>query len=278
MPKPAPGTRFRAYKISKRFDQDISAVLAAFRSASTAAGSPTSRSPTAAWRRRPSGQRRPRRRCSAQPWTEPPCEAAIRALARGFQPITDMRASAGYRLGWRRTCCDGCLSRPAATAETTPRRRSEPRPCLSASRAASMIRAPHDSARRHVTGEALYIDDLPEPAGRCTCQLGAQRPRRTADRSASTWPVRAAPGVVCVLTAADIPGENDVSPTHRARRADACRRTSSSSWASRSSPSPRQPATRRAVRPSSPRSSTRTAARSSTSTRRCRPAISSPIR
>ena len=27
--------------------------------------------------------------------------------------------------------------------------------------------------------------------------------------------MRAAPGVVCVLTAADVPGENDVSPTHR---------------------------------------------------------------
>ena len=30
LPKPAPGLRFRAYKIAKRFDQDISAVLGAF--------------------------------------------------------------------------------------------------------------------------------------------------------------------------------------------------------------------------------------------------------
>ena len=30
----------------------------------------------------------------------------------------------------------------------------------------------HDSARRHVTGEALYIDDLPEPAGLLHVQLG----------------------------------------------------------------------------------------------------------
>ena len=30
VPKPQPGTRFRAYKVSKRFDQDISAVLGAF--------------------------------------------------------------------------------------------------------------------------------------------------------------------------------------------------------------------------------------------------------
>ena len=30
----------------------------------------------------------------------------------------------------------------------------------------------HDSARRHVSGEALYIDDLPEPAGLLHIQLG----------------------------------------------------------------------------------------------------------
>ena len=74
----------------------------------------------------------------------------------------------------------------------------------------------HDSAHRHVTGEALYIDDLPEPAGLLHVQLGLSDQGARADHQASTsTPVRAAPGVVCVLTAADVPGENDVSPTHR---------------------------------------------------------------
>ena len=44
----------------------------------------------------------------------------------------------------------------------------------------------------------------------------AFRPRRTpGSLTVDLAPVRAAPGVVCVLTAADMPGENDVSPTHR---------------------------------------------------------------
>ena len=38
-------------------------------------------------------------------------------------------------------------------------------------------------------------------------------------RALDLAPVRAAPGVVAVLTAADIPGKNDVAPANR-RRAD----------------------------------------------------------
>ncbi len=35
---------------------------------------------------------------TGQPWTAEIVEAAAAALARDFTPITDMRASAGYRL------------------------------------------------------------------------------------------------------------------------------------------------------------------------------------
>jgi xanthine dehydrogenase large subunit len=71
---------------------------------------------------------------------------------------------------------------------------------------------PHDSAWRHVAGSALYIDDLPEPQGLLHVYLGqsAQAHARIVRMDLSA--VRAAPGVAAVLTAADIPGENDVSP------------------------------------------------------------------
>ena len=72
----------------------------------------------------------------------------------------------------------------------------------------------HDSARKHVAGAALYVDDLPEPPR--TLQLVAGGAERAHARivALDLDAVRAAPGVVLVLTAADIPGENDVSPTH----------------------------------------------------------------
>ena len=73
----------------------------------------------------------------------------------------------------------------------------------------------HDSAFRHVTGEALYIDDMPEPAGLLHVQLGLSTKAHARLLDVDLAAVRAAPGVVCVLTAADVPGENDVSPTHR---------------------------------------------------------------
>lgn len=71
---------------------------------------------------------------------------------------------------------------------------------------------PHDSAQRHVSGRALYIDDMPEPEGLLHIALGGSPVARGKIMSLDVRDVRAAPGVVAVLTAADIPGKNDVSP------------------------------------------------------------------
>ena len=73
----------------------------------------------------------------------------------------------------------------------------------------------HESARLHVTGAAQYIDDIPEPAGCLHGALGLAARAHARIEAMDLSAVRAAPGVVAVLTAADIPGENDVSPTHR---------------------------------------------------------------
>ncbi len=70
----------------------------------------------------------------------------------------------------------------------------------------------HDSAERHVRGTAAYIDDLPEPAGTVHVAPGGAPVARGAIRSVDLDLVRAAPGVVAVLTATDIPGANDCSP------------------------------------------------------------------
>jgi len=71
---------------------------------------------------------------------------------------------------------------------------------------------PHDSASKHVAGTALYVDDLPEPAGTLHVGLGFAPVARGRLRALDLSAVIAAPGVVAVLTAADIPGINDVSP------------------------------------------------------------------
>ncbi|HUO21917.1 MAG TPA: xanthine dehydrogenase molybdopterin binding subunit [Caulobacteraceae bacterium] len=74
------------------------------------------------------------------------------------------------------------------------------------------VSVPHDSAERHVSGSALYIDDLPEPAGMLHVHLAPSPHAHARIARMDLSAVRAAPGVVAVLSAEDVPGENDVSP------------------------------------------------------------------
>ena len=72
----------------------------------------------------------------------------------------------------------------------------------------------HDSAVRHVSGSAVYIDDIREPEGTLHLAAGGAPVARGRITGIDLDAVRAAPGVVRVLTAADIPGRNDVSPVN----------------------------------------------------------------
>ncbi|WP_417773313.1 xanthine dehydrogenase molybdopterin binding subunit [Stappia sp.] len=75
--------------------------------------------------------------------------------------------------------------------------------------------SPHDSAPAHVTGSATYVDDIREPAGTLHVAPGwARDTTRGSLLGLDLAAVRSAPGVVAVLTAADVPGSNDVSPAH----------------------------------------------------------------
>ncbi|WP_127115842.1 xanthine dehydrogenase molybdopterin binding subunit [Shimia sediminis] len=71
----------------------------------------------------------------------------------------------------------------------------------------------HDSAIKQVQGRAEYTDDIAEPAGTLHAYLGASNVAHAKIRGMDLSRVRSAPGVVDVLTADDIPGVNDVSPT-----------------------------------------------------------------
>ncbi len=70
----------------------------------------------------------------------------------------------------------------------------------------------HDSAARHVTGRATYADDIVEPAGALHACLGLSTATHAGIMEMDLSAVRSAPGVVGVLTAADVPGDNDISP------------------------------------------------------------------
>ncbi|MDP5365270.1 MAG: xanthine dehydrogenase molybdopterin binding subunit [Paracoccaceae bacterium] len=72
---------------------------------------------------------------------------------------------------------------------------------------------PHDAARLHVTGQARYVDDIPLPADTLHLAFGLSGVARGRITGMDLSAVRAAPGVVMVLTADDLPFANDVSPS-----------------------------------------------------------------
>jgi xanthine dehydrogenase large subunit len=73
---------------------------------------------------------------------------------------------------------------------------------------------PHDSGFKHVQGAAEYIDDMPEPGGTLHVAIGGAPVARGRIRRIDLSTVESIPGVVAVITAAHIPGKNDISPAN----------------------------------------------------------------
>lgn len=97
VPLPQAGWQVQAHKLSKRFDCDISAVSAGF--ALKLDGDRVAEARLAF-----GGMAATVKRAAAvesalvgRPWTEPTLRAAQQALSQDFTPLTDLRASAGYR-------------------------------------------------------------------------------------------------------------------------------------------------------------------------------------
>jgi xanthine dehydrogenase large subunit len=72
---------------------------------------------------------------------------------------------------------------------------------------------PHDAAGLHVTGQARYVDDIPVPSNTLHLAFGLSTVAHGEITALDLDAVRAAPGVVLVLTSKDLPHENDVSPS-----------------------------------------------------------------
>ena len=72
----------------------------------------------------------------------------------------------------------------------------------------------HDSARKHVSGTAVYVDDIHVPDDTLHVLIGQSPHAHARITSMDLSAVATADGVVAVLTHADIPGRNDCSPVY----------------------------------------------------------------
>ena len=73
---------------------------------------------------------------------------------------------------------------------------------------------PHDAAALHVTGAARYVDDIPVPSNTLHLAFGLGTIAAGQITQMDLDAVRAAPGVVAVLTADDLPFDADCSPSN----------------------------------------------------------------
>ncbi len=95
---PAAAPALRVYKLSKRFDQDISAVCGAFNVTVQDGKVQAARIAFGGMAGIPKRAAAVEAALTGQPWTAETISAALPAFAVDFQPLTDMRASAAYRL------------------------------------------------------------------------------------------------------------------------------------------------------------------------------------
>ncbi|AZM95773.1 xanthine dehydrogenase molybdopterin binding subunit [Vreelandella venusta] len=70
----------------------------------------------------------------------------------------------------------------------------------------------HESAEKHVTGKAAYIDDLKAPADALHVALGLSPAAHGTLTALDLEAVKQAPGVVDVITFHDVPGHTDIGP------------------------------------------------------------------
>jgi xanthine dehydrogenase small subunit len=98
VPLPRPGLAFRTYKLAKRFDQDISAVCAAFALELDGDAIRSVRIAFGGMAATPKRAAKAESLLAGRPWNEENMKAAMAALPEDYAPLSDMRASNSYRM------------------------------------------------------------------------------------------------------------------------------------------------------------------------------------
>jgi xanthine dehydrogenase molybdopterin binding subunit/xanthine dehydrogenase small subunit len=210
VPPPA-GTmrRMDSFKVSKRRELDISITSAAFVVDTNASGSVThARLAFGGVAATPVRARRTEAFLVGKPWTQATIDEAVRLLATEFTPRKDHRSSAEYR----RDLIVSLLQKffrgeTSAVAD-------EPlvfEPMIAPAKPSDASRAlEHESAVGHVTGQALYVDDVAKRRDMLDVWPIVSPHARARVASIDIEAARLVEGVEAVLTAKDVPGMNDV--------------------------------------------------------------------
>ena len=193
------------FKVSKRREMDISTVAACFtvdldkenvvRHARLAYGGVAAM---------PVRAKKTEAALLGRAWSADTIQEVLPVLRTEFTPISDVRGSAEYRSGLITSLLEKFFHHGDRSADSFVRESLMPTKDL----ADKAVRAPaHESAHKHVTGEAIYVDDQTtgflETWPVCSPHARAKILKRDATAA------RATPGIRAVLLAEDVSGLND---------------------------------------------------------------------
>ena len=230
-----PGVRRRCewYKVSKRREMDISTVAACFTVDLDAGGIVRhARLAYGGVAAMPARAHKTEEALLGKRWCGQTVREVLPILETEFKPISDLRGSAEYRRGLITSLFEKFYFDAQDQTGRLVGRAGPSAPCLAASGALGPARPtnvpfrrdalisaatgggvrppPHESAHKHVTGEAIYTDDQTSGKGMLevwpVCSPHAHAKILKRDATAA----RAMPGVRAVLLAEDVPGRNDV--------------------------------------------------------------------
>jgi xanthine dehydrogenase molybdopterin binding subunit/xanthine dehydrogenase small subunit len=205
IPRPRSQRLVQSYKVSKRRELDIAIVAAGFVLERDAANlvthvrlayggvgpTPVRATATEAF-------------LVGKPWTAETVLAAQPILANEFTPIDDVRSGVEFRKGLIASLFEkfwlGEDEAPPTFEHGTP----YPDPSDDAKG------LKHESAIGHVTGTAIYVDDQARRRPMLDMWPVMSKHAHAILEAVDITAARAMPGVVCILTAADVPGQNDV--------------------------------------------------------------------
>ena len=127
-------------------------------------------------------------------WSAETLRSVLPILRTEFAPISDVRGTAEYRSGLITSLLEKFFACDRGADSLV-------RLDLNKARlAAKAVRAPpHESAHKHVTGEAVYTDDIAAPRGTLAAVIGYAPAAHAGLRNVDLAAVRAAPGVVAVV-------------------------------------------------------------------------------
>jgi xanthine dehydrogenase molybdopterin binding subunit/xanthine dehydrogenase small subunit len=206
VPRPSKNAKLESYKVSKRREMDISIVSAAFCVELDGANNVKHvRLAYGGVAATPARALKTEGFLLGKRWERATIVAAMQISE--FTPLNDVRSGARFRAGAIGALLEKFFDGATSESQDVPLSYTEVGPWSEADPSRALT---HESARGHVTGAAQYVDDV----ARGKTMLDAWpilSPHAHAEITAKDFSeVLKVPGVVCVLSADDVPAMNDI--------------------------------------------------------------------